>query len=181
MTKKELKKIGTFTYQCLTNQLHGGEIFARIWKKAKTKKEFLDMILDDPQVRGEQGTYAAIKEFNIERMEGYRKLLIADADRFTTLSDAGGVRIGNVDYSFLIPNGIGDGETTVAIMDDNCHFCESAFQYFTLIRGEFFVYSHDGVGEAVKKLEGGFMVFYSDGIIVFKKIPSRRICGHWIV
>ena len=87
---------------------------------------------------------------------------------FITCSDAGSVKIGNNDMNFIIPNGVGDGETKVAILNKS-EMNQSAFHFFTRIEGVFDIYNYDCGSEVEMTIEGRFGVYYKNGIVIFER------------
>lgn len=98
--------------------------------------------------------------------------------KFYTMSDAGSVRIGNGDFKILIPNGYGDGDTTVKIYyknDEKPEFNNSDF--FTVVENYFDIFDYDcSNATPVATLQGRFAVYIpheeieSNGIVVFKEL-----------
>ena len=101
-------------------------------------------------------------------------------ERLTTLSDAGSVRIGNDSFQILIPNGYGDGETNVLIIDEDDKLDEKA-RFFTIAEGEINIYNYDCASnpdlfplEVIKTLKGRYGIYNLDGVVIFKKGRMRN-------
>lgn len=85
-----------------------------------------------------------------------------DRRLFTTISDAGGVRIGNRQFQMLIPNGQGDGLTCVHILERQDELPLEA-KYFCCFRGENIkIYSYDcgSCDMFVATISGRFGAYY---------------------
>lgn len=100
--------------------------------------------------------------------------------RFTTVSDIGGLRVGNADFSINIPNGMGDGETRVAFYDSHIPQkdikCDDYFgeglRYFTCLKGTFNIYGYDcskGDEDYLATFTGRFGIYYCSGYIFFER------------
>lgn len=87
---------------------------------------------------------------------------------FVGLSDKGGLKVGNEDFSFVIPNGSGDGLTKAAFVDDYS-FDLSGFYFFTDIQGKFNIYDYDCGDKVLKTIEGRFGIFYGEGFVIFER------------
>lgn len=91
--------------------------------------------------------------------------------KFYTLSDAGGVRIGNKQFQMLIPNGQGDGITRINFLDDEDSLPLEA-KYFTCFKGENIkVYAYDcgSCDMYVATMSGRFGVYYINKDVYFVK------------
>jgi len=92
----------------------------------------------------------------------------------TTLSDAGSVKIGNDNFSVLIPNGYGDGDTKVIIVSNiDCESFKS-FKFFTSIKGNINIYNYDCdspclESKVIETIKGWYGVYYKDGTVLFEK------------
>ncbi len=90
---------------------------------------------------------------------------------FTTLSDVGGVKVGNDDSYFIISNGKGDGNTIVAIFNNADDFNEDMLTNRSAISisGHHCIYEYD-CGDSIKvKLDGEYFAYGSDGFVAFVK------------
>lgn len=95
----------------------------------------------------------------------------------TTYSDVGSLKIGVEDSSVLIPNGLGDGITTVGFFDANNPYNEALdhmMMFFTKINGEFDLYEYDCGDEVAMKIKGKYFVFYSSSYIAFQQVKNNR-------
>lgn len=99
------------------------------------------------------------------------------ADRITlyTFSDVGSVKIGKIgndNFNILLPNGYGDGNTTVLILGKNEEPRENN-QYICTIEGDYGIYSYDLGDEVIYKMQGKYNIYNShNGVVVFKKISD---------
>ena len=151
-----------FTKTCLEDELNGKSTFRELWSKAESFEEFKDLVLNDDRVRFTQGVAELFKHD-----KRYINSIIKDK-YFITCSDAGSVKIGNNDMNFLIPNGVGDGDTKVAILNKS-EMNRSAFNFFTSVEGKFDIYNYDCGSEVGMTIEGRFGVYYKNGIVIFER------------
>lgn len=96
---------------------------------------------------------------------------------FKTHSDVGSLLVGNESFQVLIPNGMGDGTTRVAVFkkdDETSHgLIELMFdnKHGPTLSGKFNIYSYDcdkpEVDEPCETLEGRYLTYYYDGLIAF--------------
>jgi len=92
--------------------------------------------------------------------------------RIYTDSDAGSVKIGNETMTINIPNGYGDGQTDVFIVEkkkgDNVRI---PYDFLTTVKGTFNIYEYDcGNGEdAVVTISGEYAIYFENGVVVFEK------------
>lgn len=84
-----------------------------------------------------------------------------------TLSDAGSVKIGNNDFSVLIPNGYGDGQTEVFITTKRVHV---PLRFWTTVSGKFKIYDYDCGDDSRYTLDGDYSIFFGNGYVVFSKV-----------
>lgn len=90
---------------------------------------------------------------------------------FYTFSDAGGVLVGNEDFSVVVPNGRGDGRTKVFIGKE----IPDGLDFFGCVKGTFNIYNYDCLSEEDLdkniecKLEGRYGVYYGYGGVYFDK------------
>lgn len=87
--------------------------------------------------------------------------------KYYTAADAGSVRIGNDQFTILIPNGYGDGTTTVHILEREEEQPEARF--FTSFSGkDIKIYAYDCGGDAVvATISGRFGVYINDKKVYF--------------
>ncbi|WP_435029287.1 hypothetical protein [Levyella massiliensis] len=78
----------------------------------------------------------------------------------TTWSESGSLKIGQGDFSVLIPNGYGDGYTNYCVIDnasDEADKIRETMSFFTIVTGVFDIYEEDtddGYGLVVKETVG---------------------------
>jgi len=161
---KETKELTEFQKQCLTNPFNGGEKFAKLWRKAKDLNEFLFLCRTDEELKTTQGVAELFKN-------DWRFLRSQLGDKCRkTMSDVGGLKIGNNNFEIIIPNGMGDGETRYAVFEPEEKVNTAAFNYWTLIKGKNIkIYSYDCGYDVLETISGEFSVYYKDGIIIIKK------------
>lgn len=82
-------------------------------------------------------------------------------------SDISGLKIGNSQWSIIVPNGYGDGVTRYGIANDN--FNSDIVKYFTSVSGEFNIYDYDCGDDVAMTLKGKYGIYYYEGIVLFQK------------
>lgn len=118
--------------------------------------------------------YTKIYKKTLKKIEELKKELsdLKKADRITlyTYSNVGSVKIGNDNFNILVPNGYGDGCTTVLILGKNEEPRESN-HYICTIDGDYSIYSYDlGIDEVIYKIHGKYNIYNShNGVVIFKK------------
>lgn len=120
--------------------------------------------------------YTKIYKKTLKKIEELKKELseLKKADRITlyTFSDVGSVKIGNDNFNILLPNGYGDGNTTVLILGKNEDPRENN-HYICTIKGDYCIYSYDLGDEVIYKMHGKYNIYNShNGVVVFKKISD---------
>lgn len=88
---------------------------------------------------------------------------------FKTESDIGGLKVGNDDFSIIVPNGRGDQTTRVAVFENRKDFNDSLMLFWTDVQGTFNIYSYDCGSVPVITLSGRYAIYYHDGFIAFEK------------
>ena len=95
--------------------------------------------------------------------------LTQEGDCFTVFSDAGSVAVEHDGFCVQIPNGFGDGETCVSIVDSSVNI-QSLFPYFrTVVNGSFDILDYDCGGSAIRHCEGRYGVYAERGFVIFEK------------
>lgn len=87
---------------------------------------------------------------------------------FKTTSDVGGVKIGNDNFSIIIPNGYGDGVTRIAIVNRG-DINENMFTFFTSVEGCINIFSYDCGDEVERTIFGKYGVYYCEGFVIFER------------
>lgn len=94
---------------------------------------------------------------------------------FKTISDVGGVKVGTNEFSVVLTNGYGDGDTRVAIFDNEDDFYSSDLMFFnTVIDGHFFIYDYDCGENVAKEISGRFAVYYYEGLVAFVNCTQKE-------
>lgn len=92
-------------------------------------------------------------------------------------ADAGSLKVGNDIWSARILNGRGDGTVRYAVMNEG-NFNSDMATFSLSIEGKFHIYSYDCgddiADDIAETLEGKFMVFVYDGIVVFMKMEEKN-------
>lgn len=120
--------------------------------------------------------YTKIYKKTLKKIEELKKELseLKKADRITlyTYSDVGSVKIGNDNFNILVPNGYGDGSTTVLILGKNEEPRENN-HYICTIEGDYGIYSYDLDDEVIYEIHGKYNIYNShNGVVIFKKISD---------
>lgn len=127
------------------------------------KKTLHELIINNPYT---QLTEVFKRDFDIDVLKH-----LQDQDEYIlileTLSDVGSLKLGNDELTILIPNGYGDGITTVVITTKNIHV---PMKYFTKIEGEFVIYEYDCGTDVECIVSGEFNIYCEDSIVVFNKV-----------
>lgn len=166
--KIENSGLREFTVRCLTNRWVDNGLTAGIinehWTKAADMDDFTAAVLSDERLKLTQAYAELSKEteghwFRVREMFGGRCV--------KTLSDAGGVKVGNGSFSVCIENGGGgDGTTRVAVFAKGDSFNESMMDYTGVsVSGICSVYDYDCGGEPIVELSGSYMVYALRGLV----------------
>lgn len=137
-------------------------------KSSENVDDFIDRIIktEDFELKMSE-EYAIASVLAPDGKNWYRlRSMLGDNVRHT-YSDAGSLKIGNEDFTILVPNGFGDGEMRYAIVDQ---FNSNMANPFTLIDGKFNIYTYDCGNEIAEMIEGKFYIYYHDGIVIFKRL-----------
>lgn len=167
--KIENSGLKDFTIRSLTNRLiDGGQTADRVlahWEAAEDVDAFTEAVLNDAQLEHTQAYAVLSREtpghwYRVRGMFGNKCL--------RTASDAGSVKIGNGLFSTLIPNGMGDGTTRIAIFEKNEAFNENMMNFSGIsAHGEFSIYDYDCSGVPIVELKGSYNVYTYDGMVAF--------------
>ena len=144
----------------------GHEEAKTILDRAETSEQFIDLLLNSDTMRGTQ-IYAELSK----DQPYHRERVIRDIENWCpTVSDAGGLRIGNNGFTVNIPNGMGDGDMFFSEVGKGC-FNADMLNFWTSIEGHAIdVYDYDCTGgKLVTSLDGRYGVFYGYGLVVFER------------
>ena len=160
--------------ESLLNKWHGEEYIKHVYKlvhKAKDMDELVELVLSDEYMKGTD-SYAVISKHN--KGHWYRIREMFGDKQFKTYSDAGSVKVGTGDFHFLINNARGDGETRIAIFNEEDAFNSDMMTFETIIDGHgFFIYSYDCGNTVAETLYGKYAVYSYDGFVAFVKIKRE--------
>lgn len=138
------------------------------WNQADTFLNFLELIRDDPRTRLECATAYLFRNRPLsEELWRFQRSQLGEKS-FHTISDAGSLKIGNDSFSFLIPNGYGDGTMRCAILESG-EFNRDAFDFFTSIEGTFNIYGYDCGEDIIKTVSGRFCIYHGNGFVVLER------------
>lgn len=175
--KKDELNINEFIKRCMFDRICRPELtdlFEHLLEEAKDSDDFIIKVLtsDKGIINGSQA-YAELSKTKFGHKKRVQKMLASDKEAITitTVSDAGTVKIGNGTNSISIPNGQGDGETTVVLMKNKITN-KSMLNYFAEINGSWGLYNYDCDSTPIKPgtIEGKYAVYFSDGIVVFEPL-----------
>lgn len=128
-------------------------------------KKGVDKMLDNEK--------AVNKYFDeLEKMKVKIDLISNDKDVkiIKTVSDVGSLKVGNDDFSLLIPNGYGDGEMTCYITTDVNISEKDGFKYFSLLSGKFNIYDYDcGDNVIYTTSDNAYQVWFGNGYVILNK------------
>lgn len=170
MLKKTLKEYFTpYIVECIVNPYDKGEDFLKIWRKCKSVNEFIDIVLNSKELSMTQG-YAEISR--ISKDHWYRVRAIFGDSCIKTESDAGSIRVGNSEFSILIPTGGGDGVSRFGVIENvNFNHGMMNFSGIMIDSQKAYVYDYDcDGGVPIFELSGKYQVYYYDGIVCFAKL-----------
>lgn len=134
-------------------------------------EEFVDLYLDYDALNDTLG-YAELSKLD-EDGHWARVYDMLGKNWRETESDADGLKIGNDEWTILIPNGSGDGETRYGVVEDR-GFNPDMMEYFTEVEGTFNIYSYDCGSDIDMTLHGRYGIYNCNGFIVFEKWPDRE-------
>jgi len=138
-------------------------VLVQLWKKAEDLKEFKELIKCDPKARLLQFTGVLLGE-DTDFLHSF-----VSAENYETLSDVGGLKVGNSSFNIVIPNGYGDGRTLVSLNGKGT-FNTEAFNFWGTLKGDNIgIYSYDCGDEVIKTISGNFGVFYKNGLIILEE------------
>lgn len=167
---KELSCISSELMDCIKLNFPYHKHILKHIKASEIPGEVAYRILTDSSMANTQ-LFAKISKTDLGHCSRILKMFENSGNCFTTLSDVGGVKVGNNDNYFIIPNGKGDGDTIVAIFNNTDDFNEYMFTNRSAISisGHHCIYEYD-CGDSVKaKLDGDYFAYGSDGFVAFVK------------
>ena len=132
----------------------------------------MDIILDDDKMKFTQ-VFAELSKRERPSGHWYRIRATFGKRQFKTYSDVGGLKIGNEAFSVIVPNGVGDGTTRVAVFDTDDlppHYLMYMMNYFTTVVGDFDIYDYDCGNEIAMHISGKYHIYEYEGLIAFEKV-----------
>ena len=144
-------------------------------KESANSEEFIDKFLADKSLSIYQA-YAEISRKCRPETHWYKIREIFGERTFKTDADAGAVKVGNDNFSVLIPNGIGDGTVRVAVFnkdENDVIFNPNMMNYIGSVTGkDFYIYDYDcgntpatTTDGKVVKLNGSYFVYNYEGLV----------------
>lgn len=140
-----------------------------ILSSATDTMDFVSRFLDseEPEIIMSQA-YAELSKKVCPNGHWVRIIQMLGDKVFKTMSDIGGVKIGNDKFTVIIPNGYGDGDTRIAIVNRG-EINDNMFNFFTFIEGDINIYSYDCGDDVVRTISGKYGVYYWEGFVIFEK------------
>lgn len=175
--KDSIRKGYSFIDQCLFKDSWeaGAEEYNKevksLIRQAKDTADFVEKYLANTNWKKEQCYQVMLKEYKYNSVWYYVREMFGDKCK-KTFSDAGALKIGTKDFTLLIPNGYGDGETRYAVLEKSEYYANTIMHFFTTINGKFNVYSHDCGEEITEELTGKFQIYYYEGLVALVKIEE---------
>lgn len=98
-------------------------------------------------------------------------------EKFTTISDCGGVLAGNENFGVLLQNGCGDGDTYVLILQQKDRYLiPSKARFNTKIEGTINIYNYDCAQRTKENIlttiKGRYFVYYFGNYIYFLNLDN---------
>lgn len=158
-----------FTIKCLTDcWIDGGKtagIINEHWEAADNLSDFKEAVFEDERLRLTQA-YAELSKEDDDHWCRVREMF---GDRcFKTISDIGGVKVGNDTFFVVINNEIGDGTTRVAVFHKGSDFNDNMMNFSgTTLKGKFNVYDYDCGNTPILELNGNYLVYCYQGLVAF--------------
>lgn len=170
MKLADLRKEKSFFKDCFLNDLKLHEIIEleKMYKKAKSLDELKNIVIlsEEERVKKSQCYAVASKELP-GHWKRIRSMIGNKCKK--TISDVGGLKIGNSEFSIIIPNGLGDGTTRYAIYEAYEGFNEQMLAFSTSVQGEIDIYNYDCGDEIVDHISGRYGIYSGNGFIIFQK------------
>lgn len=163
-----------FLNQVLNNYAHAQQysLCKEIADKSNTTEEFIDSFIEDERTHRTQ-LYAELLKRERPDKRWYAIREMFGERQFKTVSDAGGLLVGDKTFGLIIPNGAGDGITRVAVFDEPSEFNGDLMMFFTNISGEFGIYPYDCEDlsncRPIRILNGRYFAYYYSGFIALVK------------
>lgn len=135
------------------------------------KQTILEMIRLNPQSQFAKEFYVLVGMSFNDLMEWNKEYIFK---KIKTQSDKGSVKIGSSDFEILIPNGYGDCETDVYIVE----MVDVPANFMTVVEGDFSIFEFDTDDVVIEKLQGTYEVYNSfnadNGVVIFNKRKGAR-------
>ena len=147
------------------------DVLFKILEEATDTENFIDTFLSDERFKNFQGWQELMKSERYGMVHSYLRKEFTAHDCFATISDAGGVKVGNDGFSTIFSNGVGDGTTLVAIYESEKEFalCD-LLSFNTVINcNKAYVYDYDCGNEPVRELCGRYGVYGGYQCVAFVK------------
>lgn len=171
--KKNIKGCST---HYLGSCIEINESCSELYEKCNSYDEFEKRVLN--KECNSNIVYSLISMYGKNRDFHWNRIRDLFGDRcFKTYSDVGSLLVGNEYFQVLIPNGMGDGTTRVAVFEKGDDVYGGLIELMMdrkhgpMLNGKFNIYSYDcdnpSVDEPYKTLEGRYFTYYYDGFVAF--------------
>ena len=155
----------SFLKSCFLNELV--ESFQEckvILEASETSEQVIRSILGSDTLKGSQ-VYAELSKTRHDHWKRVRD----DIENWTgTVSDAGGLKIGNESFSVIVPNGYGDGDMWYTVVEKGC-FNHDMLTFWTSVSGdEIHIYDYDCGSDVIETLSGRYGVYSGYGFVVLE-------------
>lgn len=178
MKREELKfevhgkdKTADYT-RMLFDRITGKDYLPRIeeiLEESKNPDDFIRRLCNEESLNGFYAIAKITKEY-MPQEHWYKVRGLLGGKIFKTDSEMGSVKIGNDNFSILIPNGYGDGTSRVAVLDKEEFPVGDYLDYFTTIKGKFYIFRCDWSENVIpEQLDGEYAVYSWNGFVAFVK------------
>lgn len=142
----------------------------KLIRKSENTDDFVNRFIDDKEFAhlNSQAYAEMLKEYFPKKVWYFVRGSLGDNVR-KTLSDAGGLKIGNDNFSIIIPNGRGDGITRYSVLSQTENYASNIMRFFTSVSGKINIFSSDCGDEICETITGRFGIYFYEGIIVFER------------
>ncbi|MCK9553200.1 hypothetical protein [Aquamicrobium sp.] len=142
----------------------------KLWKQAKDLDEFKVLLKKDKDAQKLQFTHEWLKTADKDYDQYLASIIKETATmQYDVWSDAGSVKVGNAQFSFLISHNNGDGHAIAAVFKNEKDFISSPMKFITSVEGTFNIYDYDCGQNVIVTLNGRYDVYVYCGITCFVK------------
>jgi len=154
-------------------------ILVKLWEEAKDLAEFKNLIIEN----------------ELARTTFFADRWLADDEKFldkfletssiyppiATIADAGGIKLGDENFSFIVGAG-GDGNKEVVVFEDykpsgqglKKRNIPKAYIFITSIQGKFNLYSYDCGDQIAYTFDGRYGIYVGNDTVIFEKWQDKQ-------